>query len=38
MINFANKLKRYDMELKNDFIVHLNLASLPKGFETFVVN
>jgi hypothetical protein len=38
MTNFANMLKSFDMELNNDFVVHLILVCLPKEFETFVVN
>lgn len=37
MTNFENKLKPFDIELKNDFVVHLILVSLPKEFETFIV-
>jgi hypothetical protein len=38
MSNMASKLKPMDMELPHAFVVHLILASLPKVFETFVVN
>jgi len=38
MSNMASKLKPMEMELPNSFVVHLVLASLPKEFETFVVN
>jgi hypothetical protein len=38
MTNFANKLKPFDIKLKNDFVIHLILVSLPKAFESFVVN
>jgi hypothetical protein len=38
MSNMASKLKPMDMELPHAFVVHLVLASLPKEFETFVVN
>jgi hypothetical protein len=38
MTNLAKKFKKFDMELKNNFVVHLILVSLPKKFETFVVN
>jgi hypothetical protein len=35
MTNFANNIKRFDMKIKNDFVIHLILVSLPKEFETF---
>jgi hypothetical protein len=38
MDNFSNKLKRLNMESKNDIIFHLILFSLPREFETFIVN
>jgi hypothetical protein len=38
MINMASKLKLMDMGLKDEFLVHLIFASLPKEYETFVVN
>ena len=38
MTNMAAQLKSYDMEQKDDFVVHHVLNSLPKEFETFVVN
>jgi len=38
MSNMASKLKPMEMELPAPFIVHLVLASLPREFETFVVN
>jgi hypothetical protein len=30
MTNFANKLKSFNIELKNDFVVHLISVSLSK--------
>jgi hypothetical protein len=33
-----NKLKPIDLNLKEDFLVHLIFASLPKEIYTFVVN
>ncbi|XP_012700638.1 uncharacterized protein LOC105914180 [Setaria italica] len=38
MSNMASKLKPMDMELKDEFIVHLIFASLPEEFEAFAVN
>jgi hypothetical protein len=38
MTNFATMLKSFNMELNNDFIFHLILVCIPKGFEAFVVN
>jgi hypothetical protein len=40
MINIAAKLKPMDadLELKPAFLVHLVMASLPKEFDTFIVN
>ncbi|XP_066373330.1 uncharacterized protein [Miscanthus floridulus] len=38
MSNTASKLKPMDMGLKDEFLVHLIFASLPKEYETFVVN
>ena len=38
MGNTASKLKPMDMGLKDEFLVHLIFASLPKEYETFVVN
>jgi hypothetical protein len=35
MTNFVNNIKRFDMEIKNYFVIHLILVSLPKEFETF---
>jgi hypothetical protein len=33
-----NKLKPIDLTLKEEFLVHVIFASLPKEFDTFVVN
>jgi hypothetical protein len=33
-----NKLKPMDLTLKEEFFVHVIFASLPKEFDTFVVN
>ncbi|XP_066347847.1 uncharacterized protein [Miscanthus floridulus] len=38
MSNTASKLKPMDLGLKDEFLIHLIFASLPKGYETFVVN
>jgi len=38
MSNTTYKLKPIDLGLKGDFLIHLVFASLPKGYETFVVN
>jgi hypothetical protein len=38
MISQNNKLKSLDLAFKEDHIIHLIFASLPKKFETFVVN
>jgi hypothetical protein len=38
MSNMASKLKTMNMELKNEFLVHLVMSSLPKEFETFEIN
>jgi hypothetical protein len=38
MNNLAPKLKPIDLALKNEFLIHLIFASLPKKFDTFVVN
>ena len=38
MSNTASKLKPMDLELKDEFLIHLVFASLPKEYETFVVN
>jgi hypothetical protein len=33
-----NKLKPMDLALKEEFLIHVIFASLPKEFDTFVVN
>jgi hypothetical protein len=38
MKNLASKLKPMDLALKEEFVIHLIFASLPKEFDTFVVN
>ena len=38
MSNTASKLKPMDLGLKDEFLIHLVFASLPKEYETFVVN
>jgi hypothetical protein len=38
MVNQNNKLKSLGLAFKEDHIVHLVFASLPKEFDTFVVN
>ena len=38
MSNMASKLKPMDLGLKDEFLIHLVFASLPKEYETFVVN
>jgi hypothetical protein len=38
MSNTTSKLKPMDLELKDEFLIHLVFASLPKEYETFVVN
>lgn len=38
MSNMSSKLKSMEMELSEQFIIHLIFASLPKEFETFAVN
>ena len=38
MSKMASKLKPIDLELKDEFLIHLVFASLPKEYETFVVN
>jgi hypothetical protein len=38
MVNQNNKLKSLDLAFKEDHIIHLVFASLPKEFDTFVVN
>jgi hypothetical protein len=38
MSNMASKLKTMDMGLKDEFLVHLVISSLPKEFEAFEIN
>ena len=38
MSNTASKLKPIDLGLKDEFLIHLVFSSLPKEYETFVVN
>ena len=38
MSNTASKLKPMDLELQDEFLIHLVFASLPREYETFVVN
>ena len=38
MNHLNNKLKPMDLVLKEEFLVHVVFASLPKEFDTFVVN
>ena len=38
MSNTASKLKPMDLGLKDEFLIHLVFASLPKKYKTFVVN
>ena len=38
MSNTASKLKPIDLGLKDEFLIHLVFASMPKEYETFVVN
>jgi hypothetical protein len=38
MSNMTSKLKPMDLGLKDEFLIHLVFASLPKEYETFVVN
>jgi hypothetical protein len=38
MSNTTSKLKPMDWGLKDEFLIHLVFASLPKEYETFVVN
>ena len=38
MSNIASKLMPMDLGLKDEFLIHLVFASLPKEYETFVVN
>jgi hypothetical protein len=38
MAHLNNKLKPMDLALKEEFLVHVIFASLPKEFDTFIVN
>ena len=38
MSNTASKVKPIDLGLKDDFLIHLVVASLLKEYKTFVVN
>ena len=38
MSNTALKLKPIDFGLKDEFLIHLVYASVPKEYKTFVVN
>ena len=38
MSNTDSKLKLIDLGLKDEFLIHLVFAFLPKEYETFVVN
>jgi hypothetical protein len=38
MSTTTSKLKPMDMGLKDEFLIHLIFATLPKEYETFVVN
>jgi hypothetical protein len=38
MNHLNNKLKPIDLNLKEEFLLHLIFVSLPKEFDTFVVN
>jgi hypothetical protein len=38
MSNMASKLKPMDIGLKDEFLVHLVMSSLPKEFEAFEIN
>jgi hypothetical protein len=38
MSNMASKLNAMDMGLKDEFLVHLVMSSLPKEFESFDIN
>jgi hypothetical protein len=37
MSNMTSKLKPMDMGLKDEFVVHLTMVSLPKEFDTFII-
>jgi hypothetical protein len=38
MSNMTSKLKTMDMGLKDEFLIHLVMSSLPKEFEAFEIN
>jgi hypothetical protein len=38
MSNMTSKLKTMDMGLKDEFLVHLVMSSLPKEFKAFEIN
>jgi hypothetical protein len=38
MSSMTSNLKTMDMELKDEFLVHLVMSSLPNEFETFEIN
>ena len=38
MSHLTSKLKPMDLALKDEFLIHLVFASLPKEFDTFIVN
>ena len=38
MSNTASKLKPMDLGLKDEFLIHLIFSSLPKEYETFIMN
>ena len=38
MSNIDSKLKPIDLGLKDEFLIHLVFAFLPKEYDTFVVN
>jgi hypothetical protein len=38
MSNMPSKLKPMDMGLKDEFIIHMVMSSLPKEFEAFEIN
>jgi hypothetical protein len=38
MSHLASKLKLMDLALKDEFLIHLVFASLPKEFDTFIVD
>jgi hypothetical protein len=38
MSNMTSKLKTMDMGLKDEFLIHLVMSSLPKEFDAFEIN